>query len=154
MIRSAIPVDDLRPVPAVGVVCLRGDEVLLIQRGTPPRMGEWSLPGGRIEPGEPAKTAALRELREETGVEAELVGLVDVVDAIFENRAGDRITRHYVLIDFAARWVSGEPIAGDDAAQARFFHQSELSSLDMWDETLRVIDAAIVVLQSEREGDT
>jgi 8-oxo-dGTP diphosphatase len=154
MTRSAIPVDDLRPVPAVGVVCLRGDEVLLIQRGTPPRMGEWSLPGGRIEPGEPAKTAALRELREETGVEAELVGLVDVVDAIFENRAGDRITRHYVLIDFAARWVSGEPIAGDDAAQARFFHQSELSSLDMWDETLRVIDAAIVVLQSEREGDT
>ncbi len=154
MIRSAIPVDDLRPVPAVGVVCLRGDEVLLIQRGTPPRMGEWSLPGGRIEPGEPAKTAALRELREETGVQAELVGLVDVVDAIFENRAGDRITRHYVLIDFAARWVSGEPIAGDDAAQARFFHQSELSSLDMWDETLRVIDAAIVVLQSEREGDT
>lgn len=154
MIRSAIPVDDLRPVPAVGVVCLRGDEVLLIQRGTPPRMGEWSLPGGRIEPGEPAKTAALRELREETGVQAELVGLVDVVDAIFENRAGDRITRHYVLIDFAARWVSGEPIAGDDAAQARFFHQSELSSLDMWDETLRVIDAAIVVLQSEREGNT
>lgn len=154
MIRSAIPVDDLRPVPAVGVVCLRGDEVLLIQRGTPPRMGEWSLPGGRIEPGELAKTAALRELREETGVEAELVGLVDVVDAIFENRAGDSITRHYVLIDFAARWVSGEPIAGDDAAQARFFHQSELSSLDMWDETLRVIDAAIVVLQSEREGDT
>lgn len=154
MIRSAIPVDDLRPVPAVGVVCLRGDEVLLIQRGTPPRMGEWSLPGGRMEPGEPAKTAALRELREETGVQAELVGLVDVVDAIFENRAGDRITRHYVLIDFAARWVSGEPIAGDDAAQARFFHQSELSSLDMWDETLRVIDAAIVVLQSEREGNT
>lgn len=154
MIRSAIPVDDLRPVPAVGVVCLRGDEVLLIQRGTPPRMGEWSLPGGRIEPGEPAKTAALRELHEETSVEAELVGLVDVVDAIFENRAGDSITRHYVLIDFAARWVSGEPIAGDDAAQARFFHQSELSSLDMWDETLRVIDAAIGVLQSEREGDT
>lgn len=154
MTRSAYPVDDLRPVPAVGVVCLRGDEVLLIQRGTPPRIGEWSLPGGRIEPGEPTKTAALRELREETGVEAELVGLVDVVDAIFENRAGDSITRHYVLIDYAARWVSGEPIAGDDAAQARFFHQSELSSLDMWDETLRVIDAAMVVLQSDREGDT
>lgn len=154
MTRSAFPVDDLRPVPAVGVVCFRGDEVLLIQRGTPPRIGEWSLPGGRIEPGEPTKTAALRELREETGVEAELVGLVDVVDAIFENRAGDSITRHYVLIDYAASWVSGEPIAGDDAAQARFFHQSELSSLDMWDETLRVIDAAMVVLQSDREGDT
>ena len=40
------------PTPAVGVVCLKGDEVLLIRRGTPPRQGEWSLPGGRIEPGE------------------------------------------------------------------------------------------------------
>jgi 8-oxo-dGTP diphosphatase len=49
-------------------------EVLLIRRGTPPRLGEWSLPGGRIEWGEPVKAAALRELREETGVEAEITG--------------------------------------------------------------------------------
>ncbi|MEL7031839.1 MAG: NUDIX hydrolase [Pseudomonadota bacterium] len=139
---SAKPVGDLRPVPAVGIVCFRGDEVLLIRRGTPPRRGEWSLPGGRIEPGEPVKTAALRELREETGVEADIVGLVDVVDAIFNNRDGDLITRHYVLVDYAARWVAGAPVAGDDAAEARFFHQSELASLDLWDETMRVIDAA------------
>ncbi|MEO1553147.1 MAG: NUDIX hydrolase [Pseudomonadota bacterium] len=139
---SAQPVDGLRPVPAVGVVCFRDEEVLLIRRGTPPRRGEWSLPGGRIEPGETAKRAALRELREETGIEAEIVALVDVVDAIFNNRAGDLITRHYVLVDYAARWVSGVPVAGDDAAEARFFHQSELGSLDLWDETLRVIDAA------------
>lgn len=154
MNQRAVPVDDLRPVPAVGVVCFRGDAVLLIQRGTPPRIGEWSLPGGRIEPGEPAKVAALRELREETSVEAEIVDLVDVVDAIFNNRAGDRITRHYVLVDYVARWTSGEPVAGDDAAQARFFHQSELGSLDMWEETLRVIDAAARLLQQDREGDT
>jgi len=149
MSRLAIPVDDLRPVPAVGVVCFRESKVLLIQRGTPPRVGEWSLPGGRIEPGEAVKMAALRELREETSVEAEIIGLVDVVDAIFENRAGDQITRHYVLVDYVARWVSGEPIAGDDAALARFFHLSELSSLDMWEETLRVIDAAAAILQSD-----
>jgi len=148
MSRLAIPVDDLRPVPAVGVVCFRENEVLLIKRGTPPRVGEWSLPGGRIEPGEPVKMAALRELREETNVEAEIISLVDVVDAIFENRAGDQITRHYVLVDFVARWVSGEPIAGDDAAQARFFHQSDLNSLNMWEETLRVIDAAAAILQA------
>lgn len=145
-------VDDLRPVPAVGVVCFRGDEVLLIQRGTPPRLGEWSLPGGRVEPGEPVQTAALRELKEETGVDAELVGLVDVVDAIFENRAGNLITRHYVLIDYAARWRSGEPVAGDDAAKAQFFHQSDLSSLDLWDETLRVIRAAAVLIDKDRGG--
>jgi 8-oxo-dGTP diphosphatase len=142
MTRSAKPVQDLRPVPAVGVICFRDEEVLLIKRGTPPRQGEWSLPGGRIEPGEPARTAALRELMEETGIEADLVGLVDVVDAIFENKDRSLVTRHYVLIDYVARWRAGEPRAGDDAAEARFFHQSELSSLDLWDETLRIIAAA------------
>lgn len=125
------------PVPAVGVVCLRGDSVLLIRRGTPPRQGEWSLPGGRIEPGERAVEAALRELREETGVEAEITGLIDVVDGLFPE-AG----RHYVLIDYAARWVSGEPVAGDDALEARFVALDEVESLIEWSETRRIIRLA------------
>ena len=125
------------PVPCVGVVCLRGDEVLLIRRGTPPRQGEWSLPGGRIEPGERAVDAALRELREETGVEAEITGLLDVVDGIFPE-AG----RHYVLIDYAARWRSGEPVAGDDAVEARFVTLDQARTLVRWDETRRVIQLA------------
>jgi len=150
----AKPVEDLRPVPAVGIVCFRDEEVLLIRRGTPPKQGEWSLPGGRVEPGEPVRDAALRELREETGVEAKLLGLVDVVDAIFENQARDLITRHYVLVDFAAEWVSGQVMAGDDAADAQFFHLSELASLEMWDETLRVIDAAASLRLEPRKGET
>ena len=89
------------PVPAVGVICFRGDEVLLIRRGRPPRLGEWSLPGGRIEPGEALLDTALRELREETGVEADILGLVDVIDGVFPEHG-----RHYVLIDYAARWRS------------------------------------------------
>ena len=125
------------PVPAVGVVCLRGDSVLLIRRGTPPRQGEWSLPGGRIEPGERAVDAALRELGEETGVEAEITGLIDVVDGLFPE-AG----RHYVLIDYAARWVSGEPVAGDDALEARFVALDEVESLIEWSETRRIIRLA------------
>ena len=125
------------PAPAVGVVCLRGDSVLLIRRGTPPRQGEWSLPGGRIEPGERAVDAALRELREETGVEAEITGLIDVVDGLFPE-AG----RHYVLIDYAARWLSGEPVAGDDAAEARFVTLDEVETLIDWSETRRIIRMA------------
>lgn len=127
----------MTPVPAVGVVCLRGEEVLLIRRGRPPRLGEWSLPGGRIEPGERAIDAALRELREETGVEAEIVGLIDVIDGLFPD-AGV----HYVLIDYAARWLGGEPVAGDDASEARFMPVDEALALVDWDETRRVIRAA------------
>lgn len=127
------------PIPAVGVVCLRGAEVLLIRRGTPPRLGEWSLPGGRIEWGERAADAALRELREETGVVAELVGLIDVVDGLFTSRTSGETTRHYVLVDYAARWISGEPQAGDDAADARFHSLQHIETLGLWDETVRVI---------------
>ncbi len=130
------------PVPAVGVVCLRGDKVLLIRRGTPPRQGEWSLPGGRIEPGERAIDAGLRELREETGVEARITGLLDVVDGLFPD-AG----RHYVLVDYAAEWVSGEPVAGDDAMDARFVALDQVDGLIDWSETRRIIALAV-----ERRG--
>ncbi len=136
------------PIPAVGVVCLRGEEVLLIRRGTPPRLGEWSLPGGRIEPGEAVRAAALRELREETGVEARLIGLIDVVDGVFPDA-----DRHYVLIDFAAEWLSGEPTAGDDAAEAAFFPVTQALSLVAWSETRRIIEAAVAVRNNAAPAD-
>ena len=126
------------PVPAVGVVCLRDDDVLLIRRGTPPRLGEWSLPGGRIEPGERAIDAALRELREETGVEAEIMGLVDVVDGLFTEMG-----RHYVLIDYVAFWTGGDPVAGDDAAEAGFFGLEVACQMVGWVETRRIIRQAV-----------
>jgi 8-oxo-dGTP diphosphatase len=116
--------------------------VLLIKRGNPPRQGQWSLPGGRIEWGETTPGAALRELKEETGVDAELLGLVDVVDGLFTSRTTGETTRHYIMIDYAARWLSGEPVAGDDAAEAGFFPLEEGLALVEWDETRRVIGEA------------
>lgn len=133
------------PIAAAGIICLRREDVLLIRRGTPPLKDRWTLPGGRIEWGERSRDAALRELMEETGVVAEIIGLVDVVDAILtkSDTATDSAPwGHYVLIDFAARWISGDPRAGDDAADARFFTPAEIAALGMWDETLRVIEAA------------
>jgi 8-oxo-dGTP diphosphatase len=130
------------PVPAVGVVCHDGDgRVLLIRRGNPPRAGEWSLPGGRVEWGERAVDAALRELHEETGLEGETLGLIDVVDGLFTSRRTGETTRHYVLIDYAVAIVGGALRAGDDATDARFFAPEELPALALWDETLRVIEA-------------
>lgn len=134
--------DPKRPVPCAGVVCLKGGEVLLIRRGKAPRMGEWSLPGGRIEWGERAAEAALRELREETAVDAEMLGLLDVVDGLFPGADGAP-ERHYVLVDYAVRWRSGEPVGGDDAAEARFWPAEEAMALVRWSETRRIIALAL-----------
>ena len=110
------------PVPAVGVVCWRDDEVLLIRRGQAPRLGEWSIPGGKVIRGEALHDAALRELFEETHVQAIIGGLL----AIYEIIEPDF---HYVLIDYSADWLSGEPVAGDDADVARFMRLDEAMTL-------------------------
>ncbi|MFT4076202.1 MAG: NUDIX hydrolase [Asticcacaulis sp.] len=104
---------DLYPIPAVGVVCWRGDEVLLIRRGQAPRQGEWSIPGGKVMRGESLHDAALRELFEETAVKAkigELLAVYEIIEPHF----------HYVLIDYAAEYLAGEPVAGDDADDVIF----------------------------------
>ncbi len=131
-----------KPQPAVGTVCFKGEDVLLIRRGTQPLAGDWSLPGGRIEFGERAEAAALRELLEETSVTARLVGLVDVVDAILTSRTTGAVARHYLLFDYAAVWLSGEPAAGDDASHAEWISPVRLADLPLWEETRRVIAAA------------
>lgn len=132
---------DCAPVDCVGVICFRGDDVLLIKRGTAPRKGEWSIPGGRIEAGESERDAALRELFEETAIIAALEDKVATIDAKFEDF-------NYRLHDYAARWISGEPQFGDDAADARFVPPHELDALGMWPKTREVIETARASLQN------
>ena len=123
---------NVKRTDCVGVVCIRGQDVLLIQRGTAPRKGEWSIPGGRIEAGETEAQAALRELSEETAVTADLLTKITALDADFEGF-------HYRLHDYLARWTSGEPKAGDDADKACFIPLAEIDTLGMWPETTRII---------------
>lgn len=139
-----------RPVIGAGVVVWRGDEVLLVRRSKPPRQGEWSLPGGRQQWGETVRACALRELKEETGLSAEILGLVDVVDAIYPDSSG-KAAQHFTLIDFAARMTGGALKAGDDAAEARWHSAASLNSLGLWNETLRVIRAARSFWPQERQ---
>lgn len=127
------------PIPAVGIICFRGDDVLLIKRGKPPKIGEWSIPGGRIEAEETQDVAALRELYEETQIRATLLGKVAEIDADFG-------THHYTLHDYLAVYESGEPRAGDDAAHAEFISPERLSSLPMWETTKEVIETARIML--------
>jgi ADP-ribose pyrophosphatase YjhB (NUDIX family) len=127
-----------RPWIGVGVVVFKGDAVLLVRRGKPPRMGEWSVPGGAQALGETAEATARRELREEARIEAGPLVLAAVVDALDPGPDG-RPRFHYTIIDFAAEWLSGEPAAGDDVTDARWFAPADLPALNLWDEALRVI---------------
>jgi 8-oxo-dGTP diphosphatase len=130
-----------RPFVGVGAVIFRDERVLLIQRGKPPRIGQWSLPGGVQEVGETVREAAAREVMEETGIEAEIRGLIDVVDSIQHDEQG-RVRLHYTLVDVWGEWRAGEPVAGDDAMGAAWRSQPELEGLGLWSETLRVIGEA------------
>ena len=107
------------PMVGVGVVVWKDNAVLLIQRGKPPRAGTWSLPGGRQELGETTREAGVREVREETGLEVDIKDLIDVVDTIHRDDEG-HVHMQYTLVDYWAEWVSGEPVAGTDAADARW----------------------------------
>jgi len=135
------------PRGAASAAIFRGSEVLLIQRGKDgPLRGLWSLPGGRIEPGEPVRAAALREVLEETGVVAELAGTLDIHDVIRRDLAGDLVS-HYVLAVFYGRWISGEPIAGDDALAASFVALDAVHELHMTDGAADLVRRAAAVLQ-------
>ncbi len=127
-----------RPLVGVGVVAVKDGRVLLIRRGKPPREGGWSLPGGRQRLGETVRETARRELREETGVEATVTALLDVVDSITRDDAG-AIAYHYTLVDFLAEWRDGEARAGGDAAEAVWADPEDLARYELWDETLRLI---------------
>ena len=127
-----------RPYVGVGVVVFRGEEVLLAQRGKPPRLHSWSIPGGAQELGETVEDAAHREILEETGIEIEILGLVEVVNSI--NRDDEeRVQFHYTLIDFVAEWKGGDLVAGDDAADARWVPIKEIDHYKLRSLTHEVI---------------
>ena len=94
--------------------------VLLVRRAHEPSLGLWSIPGGRVEPGESAREAARREVREETGLDVEVGDLVATVDL-----------GPYVVDDFAAHVVGGTLVAGDDASEVAFVSASEMAALPL-----------------------
>ena len=101
-----------RPEVAVGAIAVDEERLLLVRRGHGPAAGLWSVPGGRVEPGETLAEAVVRELAEETGLEGVAEGFVGWVERIGEGH-------HYVILDFAVTVLEPkEPLAGADAAEA------------------------------------
>ena len=130
-----------RPIVGIGIVVIKDDSVLLVRRGKPPNIGAWTLAGGAQEIGETTEQAARRELLEETGLEVDALHFAATVDNIRRDADG-RIRFHYTIIDFAARWVSGEPVAATDVSEAAWAKLDALDAYDLWSEAHRVIAIA------------
>lgn len=131
-----------RPLVGVGAVVLSQAGVVLVKRGKPPRVGAWSLPGGAQKLGETVAEAAHREILEETGLNTEIIGLIDVVDSISPASDG-RIQYHYTLVDMlAVAQADHVPKASADAADAIWVPMDDLSDYKLWSETVRIISQA------------
>ena len=127
-----------RPIVGIGIVVIKHESVLLVRRGKPPNVGSWTLPGGAQEVGETMEAAARRELLEETGVSVGRLHFAAHVDNIRRDAEG-RVQFHYTILDFAARWESGEPVAGSDVTEAAWVPLDGLEEYRLWSEAHRVI---------------
>ena len=130
-----------RPLVGIGVAVLRPDAVLLVRRGTPPALGQWSLPGGAQHLGETAEDAARRELYEETGLAVGELTLIGHVDSIHRDAAG-RIRYHYTILDFAAFWQGDTPRAGSDVTEVAWAAFGDFDRFDLWAEARRIVTEA------------
>nr|WP_294543082.1 NUDIX hydrolase [uncultured Rhodopila sp.] len=130
-----------RPIVGIGIAVIKGDSVLLCQRGTPPYPGSWTLPGGAQDVGETCEEAARRELMEECGLEVGPLYFCAHVDTIRRDADG-RVQFHYTILDFCARWVAGEPVAATDVTSVVWAPMDALEPYRLWSEAHRVIGIA------------
>lgn len=125
------------PRVAVGAVVIHGDRILLVKRGKAPAQGEWAIPGGSVELGETLQAAAEREIYEETGITIEAREVIYTFDSIVMD--GDRTRFHYVILDFEASYLAGQPLAGDDVLEAGWFGPGQLETLGVNTRTLHLL---------------
>jgi 8-oxo-dGTP diphosphatase len=136
--RSVMRDSTNRPVLAASTACFREDRLLLVRRANPPQL--WTLPGGRIEWGESAADGARRELLEETGVAAEIVGFAGYREMVL--RGHETPLSHFVILSFAARWRAGAGTAGAELSAVEWIDPEELSKFETTEGLAEIVSNA------------
>jgi 8-oxo-dGTP diphosphatase len=134
----ASPVQPSHPQLAVSAAIFRDDKILLVRRARSPAKGFYSLPGGRVEFGETLHAALYREVAEETALKVEIIGLAGWREVVPGTSGG----KHYLIMSFAARWTSGEPVLNDELDDFRWLPPDALGDLKLTDGLQEVIQSA------------
>ena len=145
------------PIPAVGAILLHDDQVLLIQRGTPPAQGLWTLPGGAIEVGESPEEAVMREILEECQLEVTPVCVVEIVNKVIRDERGS-VLYHYVILDYLVQRRASQrehaPQPASDVSDVRWVSLNELAEYDLTEGAADVIHHAVLMQQTGGESAT
>lgn len=140
-----------RPIVGVGGILLDGDRVLLVKRGQEPLKGIWSIPGGKLELGETLREGVRRELREEVGLEVQVLEMVEVFERITLDSEG-KPAYHYVLIDFLCESAGGVPLADDDVEEVAWVDRGRISEYETTEGAPVVIEKAFAIRDSRVSG--
>jgi ADP-ribose pyrophosphatase YjhB (NUDIX family) len=134
-----------RPFLAVSAAIIRDGKVLAVRRARQPALNLYTLPGGAVETGETLMQAVMREVREETSLAIEPVGLAGHREVIMPDAQG-RVERHFIILCFAARWLSGEPVLNEELDDARWLAPAELAGLRTTEGLAEIVAAATALL--------
>jgi 8-oxo-dGTP diphosphatase len=130
-----------RPYLAVSAAIIRNGHILVARRARGPALGVWTLPGGVVEAGETLIEALVREVAEETGITVEPVALAGHREVVVRDDGG-RVSRHFVILCFASRWIAGEPQLNEELSEARWLRPAELDGLKTTDGLKEIVAAA------------
>jgi 8-oxo-dGTP diphosphatase len=134
-----------RPYLAVSAAIFRNGQVLVVRRARKPALNLYTMPGGVVEIGETLFEAVKREVREETAIEIEPVALAGHREAIQRDAQG-KVERHFIIMCFAARWLSGEPVLNDELDDARWLDPSELANYRTTEGLAEIVAAAAALV--------
>jgi ADP-ribose pyrophosphatase YjhB (NUDIX family) len=131
-----------RPYLAVSAAVVREGKVLLVRRARHPALNLYTLPGGVVEAGETLRDAIIREVREETSLTIEPITLAGQREVIVRDAQG-RVERHFVILCFAARWRTGEPVLNEELDDARWLAPDEIAALSTTEGLADIVAAAL-----------